>query len=84
MHAIIPGCSSVDESKKGCVRKCQDNFSQGRRIKIHKHYWDLSKDLKNQWISYMVDTDTVEKGREKVQVCQKTFPNVDHISLLKG
>ena len=61
MHAIIPGCSSVDESKKGCVRKCQDNFSQGRRIKIHKHYWDLSKDLQNQWISYMVDTDTVEK-----------------------
>ena len=61
MHAIIPGCSSVDESKKGCVRKCQDNFSQKRRIKIHEHYWDLSIDLQNHWISYMVDTDTFEK-----------------------
>ena len=37
-HPILPGCSSVDKSKKSCVRKCQDTFSQKRQIEIHEHW----------------------------------------------
>ena len=64
-QSILHGCSSVDESKKGCVRKCQNNFSQKRRIEIHEHYWSLSKELQNQWISQMIDTVTPARPRKK-------------------
>ena len=64
-HPILPGCSSVDELKKGCVRKCQDNFSQKRRIKIHRHYCGLSKELQSLCISHVVDTVTPARPRKK-------------------
>ena len=63
---ILHLCSSVDESKKGYFRKCQDNFSQKRRIEIHEHYWGLSKELQNQWISHMVNTVTPAWPRKKI------------------
>ena len=76
-HPILPGCSSIDESKKGCVKKCQDNFSQGRRIEIHEHYWGLPKELQNQWISHMVDTVTPARPRKEnlEKKGEKSHPN---------
>ena len=46
-HPISPGCSSVDESKKDCARKCQDNFLREMRLEINKHYLGFSKELQN-------------------------------------
>ena len=46
-------------------RLCQNNLSQESQIEIHKHFWGLSKELQNQWISHKVDTVNPAGPRKK-------------------
>ena len=71
-YPLLPGCPST------CSKKCSENLSEDVRGKIHKHYWELTKEMQMQWMSHMIEIAPPSRPRKrtsgkKEKKCTRTF-----------
>ena len=81
-HPMLVPCVPVelDDSKKGCTKKCSEKLTEERRQEIHEFYWNLSKDKRNIWISNLVDTiDPVRPRKKKSGKKERKFTRVYYL-----
>ena len=67
-HPLLEPCLPIQiesGSKKGCLKKCSENFTEEHRNDIHKFYWQLSKEEQFRWIINNVETISPERPRTK-------------------
>ena len=72
LEFFLPGYQST------CVKKCLENLSEVMRDKIHKHYWQLTKEIQKQWMVNTIETVHTLQPRKRIsgkkeRKCTRTF-----------